>query len=254
MPPRVLRAREESGDTWALTHQIPLCVELLEVYLLAPLHTELMPELFIATPIGSFGPRGLRVAVNFILNRFYTSYTARMDRFDWDIDAATLMLRFEIAGRAVFDALASNLHGFASLRSVSDTEVELQFAALSTTTDFVNAVLALRLACMTAFAHPWLFLRLHQRLSPLVLLANEGNPIRDPHTGDVVYAHKSLLRHLTPLHRRHVDLRYTYRTPEEAGDPPSVILLEHDRPRVSYPLLLATDVELICDDVCARML
>ena len=252
MQTRALGEREETGKApqWALTNQIPLCTDLLEVHLLAPLRTEFMPELFMTTPIARRGPR---LTVDFILHPFYSTYAAHMDLFEWDTAAATLTLRFKIAGRAVFDALVSHLQGFASLRSVSDTEVELQFASLSTQTDFMKAVPLLLLACTTAFVHPWLFLRLRQRLSRPVLLADEGNPICDPRTGDVVYNHKSILRHLTPLHRRRVDLHYYYRTPAAAGNPPSVLLLEHDRPRVSYPLLLEANVELICDDVCARM-
>ena len=250
MPVRAFRAREETGGPWALTHQVAVGTELLEVHLLAPLRTELMPGLFVATPIRSVG---LRVMVDFTLQPYYSHYAARMDRFDWDMDAAALTLRFKIAGPAVLDALAAHLHGFARLRSVSDTEVELQFAALRTTGDFENAVPALRLACTTAFVHPWLLRRLYQRLTPHANIDSGRDPIRDPRTGHADYDHLIITRRVSPWHTQRVDLHYYYRTPgEEAGNPPSVVLLGQDR-RVSHPLLLAADVEPICDDVCAYL-
>ena len=241
MSPRAVRAREAAGAAWPLADQPALCAQLLEDYLLA----DLMPGLFAATPITR---RGAELSVAFVPHPLYAIYAGRMYRFDWDTAAATLTLRFAIAGPAVFRALEPDLR----VRLVSDVEVEVEFAALHTSDAFLHAVPALRLACTTAFAQPWLFLRLYQRVSPLALLADVQEPVREGRA--VVYAHKSILRHISPWDHRRIDLHYYLHTPGELGEPPSVHLRAMGQPPVAYPLLLAADAERICDDVCRRML
>ena len=102
MSPRAVRAREAAGAAWPLADQPALCAQLLEDYLLA----DLMPGLFAATPITR---RGAELSVAFVPHPLYAIYAGRMYRFDWDTAAATLTLRFAIAGPAVFRALEPDL-------------------------------------------------------------------------------------------------------------------------------------------------